>query len=168
MLLDPKENRYVQHNSDRCARRVTPISTLKIPNSLINVELGIVRDAAQVTKWDGVDRGNPDWNHDQTLASAFSVSALWYYQSLARQLGDTRMRSWVHKLHYGNEDTAGGIDRFWLESSLTISPNEHVEFLRRLVMGELPFSPRTVAIVKNTMIVSREAILRTMQLLPSR
>ena len=45
VLYDLKNNRYVRHNESRCRRRFTPASTFKIPNSLIGLETGVVRDA---------------------------------------------------------------------------------------------------------------------------
>jgi beta-lactamase class D len=163
VLLDLASHQYLRYNPTRSALRLAPWSTFKIPNSLINLELGNVRDASQVTKWDGVVRDRPEWNRDQTLASAFSVSAVWYYQRLARETGERRMHDYLHLVRYGNEDISGGIDRFWLGSSLRISADEQVDFLRRMLESQLPFSSRTVAIVKEIMIVAQSpegAVLR--------
>jgi beta-lactamase class D len=161
-LLDESREHHIRYSPQRCAARVSPWSTFKIPNSLISLELGIVPDASEITKWDGVVRARPAWNRDQTLASAFAVSALWYYQRLARETGEQRMREYVHKIGYGNEDTSGGIDHFWLGSSLKISADEQVNFLHRLLKGRLPFSDRTVGILKEIMIVSKtdDSVLR--------
>jgi beta-lactamase class D len=62
------------------------------------------------------------------------------------------MKELVDKLDYGNEDTSGGLTRFWLNSSLKISADEQVAFLRRLYLGELPVSKRSLAIVKEIMV----------------
>ncbi len=62
------------------------------------------------------------------------------------------MQHWVSTFHYGNEDISGGIDRFWLGSSLRISPDEQVAFLARLHAGELPVSARSLAIVKEILL----------------
>ena len=161
-LLDESREHHVRFNKPRCATRVSPWSTFKIPNSLISLELGIVRSASEITKWDGVERARPQWNRDQTLASAFAVSAVWYYQRLARETGEQRMHEYLHKIGYGNEDTSGGIDHFWLGSSLKISADEQVNFLHRLLRGRLPFSDRTVGILKEIMIVNQtdDAVLR--------
>ena len=155
VLLDLAKNHYTRNDQARCAERLSPWSIFKIPNSLISLELGIVQDTNQVTKWDGVVRERPEWNSDQTLASAFSVSAVWYYQRLARETGEKRMRDYLQRIHYGNEDISGGIDRFWLDSSLRISADEQVDFLRRLLQRQLPFSARTVDLVQQIMVVSR-------------
>ena len=58
------------------------------------------------------------------------------------------MKEYVHRLRYGNEDTSGPLNNFWLNSSLRISADEQVEFLKRLYKEELPVSKRSVTIVK--------------------
>jgi beta-lactamase class D len=162
VLLDVARNKFIRSDAARCAERLSPWSTFKIPNSLISLELGIVPDTLQVTPWDGVVRDRTEWNRDQTLSSAFSLSAVWYYQRLARATGMKRMRDYLRKIHYGNEDISGGIDRFWLGSSLRISADEQVDFLRRLLAGQLPFSARSIQILQDIMVVARtpEEILR--------
>ena len=155
VLLDVERKSYVRYRPEQCAERLSPMSTFKIPNSLISLELGVVPNANQITKWDGTDYGNPGWNRNHNLASAFAASALWYYQRLAEKVGAERMREYVQKIHYGNEDTSGGITQFWLNTSLKISADEQVEFLRRFVQDELPFSARTASIVKKIMIVDK-------------
>lgn len=52
VLYDLRNNRYVRHNEARCRRRFTPASTFKIPNSLIGLETGVVRDADFLISWD--------------------------------------------------------------------------------------------------------------------
>lgn len=58
---------------------------------------------------------------------------------------------WVERVGYGNANIAGGIDQFWLTGALRISPEEQVDFLRRLHSGELPFSDRSREIVRRIM-----------------
>jgi beta-lactamase class D len=36
------------------------------------------------------------------------------------------------KISYGNQDISGGIDQFWLSSSLKISPKEQADFMEAL------------------------------------
>jgi beta-lactamase class D len=49
----------------------------------------------------------------------------------------------------GNQEE---IDQFWLNGTLKITPQEQINFLRRLHDHDLPFSERTMAIVKDIMI----------------
>lgn len=142
----------VRHGAELSRERTSPCSTFKIPNSLVGLETGVIPDASFVLPWDGVRRPVPEWNHDHDLRSAIKYSVVWYYQELARRVGAERMQKWVSALRYGNEDTSGGLDRFWLGSSLRISPDEQVEFLARLHAGDLPVSARSMAIVKDLLV----------------
>ena len=54
---------------------------------------------------------------------------------------------------YGNADTSGGVDRFWLGNSLRISADEQVSFLKKLYEGKLGLSERTTRLVKEIMVV---------------
>ena len=45
--------------------------------------------------------------------------------------------------------------QFWLANSLTISPDEQVDFLRRLHTRQLPFSDTTMNTVLDIMTISR-------------
>jgi beta-lactamase class D len=136
----------------RCAERFSPCSTFKIPNSLIGLETGVIADERAVTKWDGVKRGREEWNRDQTLASAIRVSAVWYYQELARKVGAQRMQAAVSSIPYGNADISSGLDRFWLGGSIRISPDEQVALLERLRVSALPFSERSQRIVRDILV----------------
>ena len=75
--LDGK-NKY-QYNVNE-SERFIPASTFKIPNTLIVLEEGLIKDPADVIKWDGVKREYASWNKDQTLKSAFQHSCVWCYQ----------------------------------------------------------------------------------------
>jgi beta-lactamase class D len=152
VVRDVARGTTVRHGGARAAARVSPCSTFKIPNSLIGLETGVIRDASFVLPWDGVRRPREEWNRDHDLRSAIKYSVVWYYQELARRVGPERMQKWVSAFGYGNEDISGGIDRFWLGSSLRISPDEEVDFLGRLHAGTLTVSPRSLAIVKEILI----------------
>ena len=89
------------------------------------------------------------WWQDHTLRTALKNSVLWYYRELALGVGAERMKEYVTKLNYGNRDTSGGIDRFWLNTTLKISADEQVEFLKALYKEELPFSNARSASSRN-------------------
>ncbi len=152
-LLDPQTDRLVLCNAEQFDRPFTPASTFKIGNTLIGLETGAVADAGTVMPWDGTVRPNPAWNRDHDLQSAFRHSTVWYYQELARRIDPAQMQHWLTAADYGNADTSGGIDRFWLTGGLRISPRQQLDFLQRLHDSALPFSPRTMDITRNIMTV---------------
>lgn len=147
VLIDCKSGKTERHNPALCARTLPPCSTFKIWNTAIGLETGILTGADQpFFKWDGEKRFIEDWNQDLTLRQAYAFSCVPAYQALARQIGHARMDGWIHKLGYGNEDTASGNDVFWLPAPdrkpILISPDEQADLIRRLVNGDLPFSKK--------------------------
>jgi beta-lactamase class D len=153
LLYDLKLDKYIAYDSTRCTIGFPPASTFKIFNSLVALETGVAPDEHFVLKWDSVDKGRPSWNQDQDMATAIKNSTVWYYQELARRIGEKRMKEWITKEHYGNMDISGGIDKFWLEGGMRISQHDQIDFLRRLYVGTLHFSKRSMDIVKRIIIL---------------
>ncbi len=152
VLLNLKTGKKVCFNEKDNNTGYTPASTFKIINSLIGLETGVIKDENHVIKWDGKVRWNKNWNADTDLKTAYKNSTVWYYQELARQVGDSKMQDWITQVNYGNKDISGGIDQFWLSGGIRISPNQQVEFLSLLAQNKLPFSKRTTDIVKSIMV----------------
>lgn len=133
-------------------QRVLPASTFKIVNSLIGLETGKITDEKMLIKWDGIKRWNADWNQDLTMEQAFKVSAVNYYQEVARRIGRDTMKRWIDSLHYGNMNISGPIDSFWLNNTLKISPDEQLGLVKKLYFDKLPFAKRTQQIVRDVML----------------
>ncbi|WP_232698744.1 class D beta-lactamase [Brevibacillus daliensis] len=153
IIRDLKENETFVYNQERANIPQAPESTFKIANALIGLQVKAVEDEYSIKKWDGVARDLEVWNKDHTLGSAMKHSVVWYYQALARDIGNQRMKEWLTKLSYGNADISGGIDSFWLNSSLKISPMQQVIFLEKLYKDTLPLDKKVMKTVKRTMIV---------------
>lgn len=155
VLYDSRSDSYLRYNPKGSAERFSPCSTFKIPNTLIALHTRVASSPEFSLPWDGVKRGVPPWDRDQTLRSAFQNSALWFYQEIARRVGHERETEFVSKFGYGNMDTTGGATNFWLESSLRISADEQVEFLKRLWAERLPVSPAVQRTTREIMESSR-------------
>jgi beta-lactamase class D len=170
VLYDLNQNRYFRFNKERCRKRFSPFSTFKIPNSLIGRETKVIDDADFVIRWEpqkfpeSTDWTTPPfvyWKQDQTLRSAIKYSVVWYYRELARRVGEQRMKEYVADFKYGNQDISGGLSSprlfecFWLRSSLGISADEQIEFLRQLYAAKLPVSRRSQEIVKDILVLEK-------------
>lgn len=151
-LFNENENKFILFNQGQFNKAFSPASTFKICNSLIGLETGVIPNKHYVLAWDSVKR-NPIWDQNHSLESAFKNSVVWYYQELARRVGKDKMKYWVNKANYGNKNIGGGIDKFWLEGSLRISPKQQIEFIRQLYFDQLPFSKRNMSLVKEMMLV---------------
>jgi len=154
VLYDAQADSCARYNPKGCAEQFTPCSTFKIANSLIALEMGVASGPEFSLKWDGVTRPIVSWNRDQTMRSAFSNSVVWFYQEMARRIGSERMADYVRRLDYGNCDTSGGSTNFWLESTLRISADEQVAFIKRLWADSLPVSRHAQRITRELMELS--------------
>lgn len=155
-LFDGAKQRWVRFHPEQCRERTSPCSTFKVLNSLIALETGVASGPEFPLKWDGTHHSIEPWNHDQTLRSAFAASCVWYFQALAKQVGLKRYERTLREVDYGNGDVSGGVTQFWLQSSLQISPDEQVDFLRRMHARELPFSAKTVDTVLDIMTLAQK------------
>ena len=150
-----KSNKEYIYNNSRAITRYIPASTFKIPNTLITLEEGIIKDEYEIIKWDGKKRFYEPWNKDQTLQSAIAISCVWCYQKLAKEIGDEKYLSYLKKLHYGNEKTGLDVSTFWLEGDLKISAVEQIEFLKKLYKNNLPFKQKNIDITKKILTVEK-------------
>jgi len=157
MIYDLNSDRVYQHNPQRNSTAFLPASTFKILNSLISLETKVISDELAVLTWDGIQREIPAWNRDLNMREAIKVSAVWFYQVLARRVGHEQMQKWVAKVGYGNQKIGSkeDIDKFWLEGELRITPSEQIQFLRRLYNNDLPFSLASLSLVKDIMVVEQ-------------
>ena len=155
LFYDLKNDKFTIFNEERADKSFLPASTFKILNSMIALETGVIKDDCEKIEWDRKNYRYDGWNQDQTLKTAFQYSVVWAYQELARDIGEKRMKYWIDKVGYGNSDISGDIDTFWLSGELRITPRQQVEFLKKLYRNELPFSKRTMDIVKEIMIVGQ-------------
>jgi beta-lactamase class D len=162
VLIDCASGEIQQFHPKLCATKLAPCSTFKIWNTVIGLETALLTDADQpFWKWDGTKRSIEAWNHDLTLRQAYAASCVPAYQTLARRIGAERMNHWLKKLGYGDEDTSSGIDVFWLPAHdrkpLLVSANEQAQFMYRLTKNDVPFSPKTLTILKDIMTVKTTA-----------
>jgi beta-lactamase class D len=151
VLYNCATDKYYVHNLEGARKRYSPCSSFKILNSLIGLETGVIKNENHVIEWDGKDGRLKIWNQDHTLTSAIKNSVVWYYQALAKSVGEKRMKKFVEAAQYGNMDISGGLTKFWLhgpEGTLKISALEQVEFLKKFVAEKLPFSEKNIRIVK--------------------
>lgn len=156
VTMTPKGVVKVHEGSGRERRRLSPCSTFKIPNAVIGLETGVIPSPDHVIKYDEKKHRTQKfwieaWSKDQDLRSAFRVSAIWYFRELASRAGRGNMQSFLDRFGYGNRDTSGWADTFWVGSSLRISPVEQVEFMDRLFRNEYGLTPANVAAVESFM-----------------
>ena len=127
--------------------RHAPWSTFKIPNFLIAMDTGAVEGPDVTRTWDQTRRPASAfwpaaWRKDQTLRTAFQVSAVWYFQDIALAVGSDHYQQTLNAWRYGTATLPEGSDDFWLNNGLEISVQEQIDFLTALHRRELGVSDK--------------------------
>ncbi len=163
-LYDNATDKFTIFNLSRYRdSQYLPASTFKIINSLIGLQYGIISSDSMMIKWDGIKRWVPEWNRDLTMYEAFRVSALPYYQEVARRIGLDTMQRALDSIGYGagKKDTTfmirTSIDTFWVDNSLKVTPDDQLGLVRKLYFNQLPFFRSNQEIVKRAMLFEDNA-----------
>ena len=151
-MLDNGTGKITVYNMAMDTARVLPGSAFDIVSSLVGLETGKALDENMIIKWDGIKRSENNWNQDLDMKQAFRFSAAPYFGELARRIGHDTMKLWVDSLAYGNKNTQGSIDSFWLNNHLKISPDEQLGLVKRLYFDQLPFRKSVQQAVRNMML----------------
>lgn len=154
VLYDMSENSYGIYNKEWSTLRLSPDSTYKIYSALFALEENLISPTASLQKWDKTAQPFKTWEQDHTLASAMQNSVNWYFQNLDREMGISALAAGYHEISYGNCDLSGGIDSYWAESSLKISPLEQVLLLRDLLQNKWGFQEEHIEAVKDAMFLA--------------
>src|SRR5206468_3415677 len=95
------------------------------------------------------------------MEEAFKVSAVPYYQEVARRIGKDTMQNWLDTLGYASrygKAIIKKIDTFWLDNSIKITPDEQLGLVKKLYFNQLPFRKETVQdVVKKIMLQESNA-----------
>lgn len=141
IILNAKSGEVIAKEGEICDKRNSPASTFKVPLALMGFESGILQDSHNPS-WP-YKEGYPAWRESwkQSVDPTYweDQSVVWFSQELTRKLGKEQFQKYTDELNYGNRDLSGdpgkdnGLLRSWISSSLTISPNEQVDFLLKMV-----------------------------------
>lgn len=154
VLYNSRENTWSVYDPDNARKRISPNSTYKIYDALLGLESGVISPESSVISWNGEACPFEAWEGDQDLNSAIKNSVNWYFQSIDSQLGSDSIKSFLHTIQYGNQQTGSDMDLYWTDSSLKISPLEQVELLKKFNENEFHFSPDNISAVKKALQLS--------------
>ncbi len=158
VIYDMTNDRYKIYNKDLSTKRVSPDSTYKIYSGLFALEEGVINYNSSNQHWDGTNYYFDSWNKDQTLTTALRNSVNWYFQNLDTQIGYQTLYSYYNKISYGNCDLSAGIEDYWSESSLKISPVEQVILLSELLENKWEFEEKNIQAIKDALFISDTSI----------
>ncbi|MGK4042904.1 BlaR1 family beta-lactam sensor/signal transducer [Heyndrickxia oleronia] len=156
VLFDSANKQYRIYNREMSKQRVSPDSTYKIYSALFALESNVISPRRNKQIWDGTVYPIKEWNTNQNLSTALQNSVNWYFQHLDQKVGKKQLQSNFHKINYGNEDLSGGLDNYWIESSLKISPIEQVQLLYALGENRLGFKEENIHAVKKALFIDKK------------
>lgn len=151
-VCDAESNLCQTSDLARANARYSPASTFKIPHLLIALDTGVLSPTKTLFPWDGKPQALKIWERDVSLRGTLQYSVVPIYQDFARHIGAQRMQQRLQDFSYGNADTSGGIDRFWLDGKLQISALEQIHFLKHLQSNTLPIATEHQLRVKDAML----------------
>lgn len=157
VLYDAQQDEYMVYQEAAARRRVSPNSTYKIYSGLAALETGSVTAKSSLRGWDGTSYPFPEWNQAQDLNTAMRHSVNWYFQSLDQSLGTQKLQDFYVLINYGNRDLTGGISKYWMESSLKISPLEQVMLLKDLHENKWGFQEQNIQAIKASLRIAEKS-----------
>ncbi|MFF0861352.1 class D beta-lactamase [Nonomuraea sp. NPDC003560] len=155
-LLDVSSRTTTVVDRRRAETPMVPASSFKVPHALVALETGVVKTPDEVIPWDGTPQPYPEWEKDMTMREAVRISNAAAFQVIARRIGLTRERQWLHRLGYGNQQTGTVVDRFWLDGPLKISAVEQTRFMERLATQRLPASRANQRAVQDLILMEKK------------
>lgn len=160
LVVEADSGKVLTKEGAGCATRVSPASTFKVPLAVMGFESGILKDGHDPI-WPYKKEYKAElefWRHDTDATRWEEKSVVWFSRELTKKLGMKDFQKFTDSFDYGNRDLSGdkgknnGLTQSWISSSLEISPEEQVAFLRKLLARQLP--------------VSAQAAEKTMSILP--
>lgn len=156
LLYNVNTKNYSAYNNERAKLGFLPASTFKIPNTLIGLQTGVIKDTSLIWEWDEVERWYGAWNQNQSLQSAFQYSCVPAYQNLARNIGFSRMKAQMDSLNYGAfKFDASNLDTFWLFGESRVTCYDQIDLLNRIFHFNTHFKKEYVEILEKIMVAKQ-------------
>lgn len=167
-IFDYQQQKWIYTDSNDAKVPMQPASTFKIIHLLIALETGMIKDEHEIIQWPGSTDTTlygyrPDIYKDISVKEAFEVSAGWAFIEIAKRIDRAQYAHYLKQSGYGNLDLSEKGDDFWNFGAMKISPENQINFLRRVFEHKTPFSERNLAILKRVMITEQtdDYILRS-------
>lgn len=141
-----------------CEHQFSPCSSFKLAIAAMGFDAGILVDPHH-PRFDYRPEYEAQADRDKKSVDPMiwlADSVVWYSQQATMRLGMMQFQRYVDQFDYGNRDLAGdpgehdGLTHAWLMTSLAISPDQQVSFIKRLLDRKLGISGHAYAMVEAT------------------
>lgn len=154
VLYNRHDDSWKIYNMEHATTRISPDSTYKIYSALFGLEENIITPKNSLIHWNNKHYIFNAWNKDHNLYTAMDSSVNWYFQTIDKKLGKSKIKKYMQNINYGNKNVYDNLDSYWMESVLKISPIEQVELLSKLYNNKLDFKQENINTVKQSICLS--------------
>jgi len=151
-MLNNANGEITVYNMSLDTSRFSPAETFDILHSLIALQTGSVNNEESIVSWDHTPESDSMCKRDMNIQDAFALNCTRFYQALTKKAEKRIFQTWLDSLSYGNKKIDGVYDSFWLNNTLTISPDEQLGLLKKLYFDQLPFRKSSQQMVRKMMI----------------
>lgn len=151
-MLNNSNGEITVYNMSLDTSRYSPAETFDIMHSLIALQTGSVNNEESMISWDHTLEADSMCKRDMNLQDAFKLNCTSFFQVLSKKTEKTIFQTWLDSISYGNKKMEGVYDSFWLNHTLTISPDEQLGFLKKLYFEQLPFRKSSQQMLRKMMI----------------
>ena len=150
-MFDNSRGDFTIYDLDRFKKPVSPAQTFHIFSTLVALHTGkLTDDSSQVV-------ANDSSALSLTISEAFQKNSNSHFQTVASLIGKDTLKYWIDSVKYGNKKIGNDITQFWMNDSLTISPDEQLGLIKRLYFKQHPFRASVQEQVKKMMVVVNNA-----------
>jgi len=150
-MFDNSRGDFTIYDLDRFKKPVSPTQTFHIFSTLVALHTGKLTDDSSTVV--GADSASSNLS----LSQAFKYNSEAHFKSIANLIGKDTLKYWMDSVKYGNKKIGNDITQFWMNDSLTISPDEQLGLIKRLYFRQHPFRASVQEQVKKMMVVVNNA-----------
>jgi beta-lactamase class D len=150
-MFDNSRGDFTIYDLDRFKKPVSPAQTFHIFSALVALHTGKLADDSSMVV--GLDSASTPLS----LSTAFKNNDDAHFKTIANLIGKDTLKFWMDTVKYGNKKIGNEVTQFWMNDSLTISPDEQLGLIKRLYFRQHPFRASVQEQVKKMMLVVNNA-----------
>lgn len=150
-MFDNSRGDFTIYDLERFRKPVSPAQTFNIFSALVALHTGKLTDDSSTVI--GLDSASTALS----LSNAFKNNSTPHFKTIAQLVGKDTLKYWMDSVKYGNKKIGNDISAFWLNDTLTISPDEQLGLIKRLYFKQHPFRASVQEQVKKMMVVVNNA-----------
>jgi beta-lactamase class D len=114
------------------------------------IEENLLINHYKIIEWNGEEHFLSVWNKNQSLKSAYAFSCVWFYQIIAKRIGENNYAKYFKVLDYGNQFTVENITTFWLTGGggIKITPLVKMYFCVKFTIVKFRYQLKSIIFCK--------------------